>query len=230
VQSLVAYGRELGWSSIVLGTVPPIYWSTPDDALEFVLRDAGFVCTPQLMFYVPLKGAGDSPDVLQVVPSAKRWEFRKALQQGLEIRAAQTPDEIAQFYEVLRINKAAHGAQPVHSLEELLWLKTQFSERLRILCAIKEGKTVAGICRVAVTPRVSYTQYVADRPDSRGLEATRFVLFHALQELVQTGVEILDLGPSVQLPIVRRGGVVFKESVGGFGCERREWTLGLSHL
>jgi hypothetical protein len=228
VQSLVAYGRESGWSSIVLGTVPPLYWRTPDDALEFVLRDAGFVSTPQLMFYVPLKQAGSEADLLQLVPSAKRWEFRKSLQQGLEIRAAETPDQIAQFYEVLRINKAAHGTQPVHSLDELRGLRQRFPDRIRILCAIKEGETLAGIYRVAATPRVSYTQYIADRPDSRDVQATRFVLFHTLQELVQAGVEFLDLGPSVQLPIVRRGGVVFKESVGGFGCERREWILGLS--
>jgi hypothetical protein len=228
VQSLVAYGRESGWSSAILGTVPPLYWRTPDDALEFVLRDAGFFSTPQLMFYVPLKQAGAASDPLQLIPSAKRWEFRKSLQQGLEIRPAETPKQIAEFYEVLKINKAAHGTQPVHSLEEMLALKARFPERIRILCAIKDGQTVAGIYRVAATPRVSYTQYIADRPDSRDLQATRFVLFHTLQELVQIGVEFLDLGPSVQLPIVRRGGVVFKESVGGFGCERREWILVLS--
>ncbi len=228
VQSLVTYGRESGWKSIELGTVPSIYWRTPDDSLEFALRDAGFVATPQLMYYVPLKGLASADDVLQMVPSAKRWEFRKSLQQGLEIRAAETPEQVAQFYEVLRINKAAHGAQPAHSVEELVDLTTRFPGRIRILCALKEGQTVAGIYRVAATPRVSYTQYIADHPDSRGLEATRFVLFHVLQELVQAGVEILDLGPSVQLPIVRRGGVVFKESVGGFGCERRHWVCRLS--
>ena len=228
VQALLAYGRELGWRSISLGTVPSIYWRSPDDSLEFVLRDSGFVSTPQLMFYVPLGPAGLAPDVLQLVPSSKRWEFRKSLVQGLEIRAAATPDQIGQFYEVLRINKAAHGAEPVHSLDEMLGLTARFPERIRILCALKEGETIAGICRVAATPRVSYTQYIADRPDFRGIEATRFVLFHTLQELVQSGAEFLDLGPSVQLPVVRRGGVVFKESVGGFGCERRHWTLSIA--
>ena len=58
VQTLIAYGRDAGWKSIALGTVPPIYWAAPDDSLEFALRDAGFVPTPQLMFYVPLRGVG----------------------------------------------------------------------------------------------------------------------------------------------------------------------------
>jgi hypothetical protein len=225
VQALVAYGREAGWKSIVLGTVPSIYWPAPDDSLEFALHDAGFISTPQLMFYVPLRGVEPSADVLELCTSSARRELRKSLQQGLEIRAAETPAEIASFYDVLTLNKAAHGAQPVHSLEELVWLKQHFPQQIRMLCAFKEGSTVAGICRVAATPRVAYTQYIADRPDARGLEATRFVLIHLLRELIQSGFEVLDLGPSVQLPAVRRGGAIFKESIGGIGCERRQWTL-----
>jgi Acetyltransferase (GNAT) domain len=228
VQALVEHGRQAKWKSIVLGTVPSIYWQTPDDSLEFVLRDTGFVSTPQLMFYVPLRGAGAAADVLQLCPPSARREFRKALEQGMEIRPAETPEEIASFYEVLTLNKTAHAARPVHSLDELVWLKTRFPDRIRMLCALKDGAVVAGIYRVAATPRVSYTQYIADRPDTRSLEATRFVVFHALRELIESGFEILDLGPSVQLPVVRRGGAIFKESVGGIGCERRQWTLRLS--
>ena len=227
IQSFADYGREQGFAALTIGTVPRIYWRIPDDTLEFALRDAGFTCASQLMFYVPLHPAMSS-DMMQLIPASKRWDFRKALQQGLELKHAETAAEIAAFYEVLSLNKAAHGASPVHSLEEIRRLKETFHDRIRILCACKGDLTVAGVDCVAVTPRVSYTQYIADRPDSRGLEATRFVLLHLLQELVDGGVEILDLGPSVQLPIHRRGGALFKESVGGFGCERREWTLALS--
>ncbi len=227
VQTLIAYGRDAGWKSIALGTVPPIYWAAPDDSLEFALRDAGFVPTPQLMFYVPLRGVGPGSDVLELCPSTERRPFRKSLEQGLEIRPAETPAEIAAFYDVLTLNKVAHGAQPVHSLEELVWLRQHFPQQIRMQCALKGGAVVAGIYHVAATPRVAYTQYIADRPDARGLEATRFVLYHLLRELIDGGFEILDLGPSVQLPAVRRGGAIFKESIGGIGCERRQWTLRL---
>jgi len=227
IQALAAYVRDQGFVTVALGSVPRIYWSAPDDTLEFVLRNAGFTCTPQLMFYVPLLPGGSS-DITQLIPAAKRWDFRKSLQQGLELAQAETPAQIAAFYEVLSLNKAAHGAAPVHSLEEILRLKETFNDRIRILCALKEGVTVAGVYSVGVTPRVWYTQYIADRPEARGLESTRFVLLHLLQELSQGGIEFLDLGPSVQLPITRRGGAIFKESVGGFGCERCEWTLAVS--
>jgi hypothetical protein len=227
IQSLADYGREQGFAALTVGTVPRIYWPIPDDTLDFALRDAGFTCTPQLMFYVPLRLEGSS-DIMQLIPGGKRWDFRKALQQGLDFQRADGEADIAAFYDVLSLNKAAHGASAVHSLEEILRLKQMLGERVRIRCAVKDGVTVAGVYSVAATPRVSYTQYIADRPDCRGLEATRFVLLHLLQELVDGRVDCLDLGPSVQLPINRRGGALFKESVGGYGCERCEWTLALS--
>jgi hypothetical protein len=226
IQSLAAYGREQGFAAMTLGTVPRVYWRIPDDTLEFALRDAGFTCTPQLMFYVPLRLEG-STDIMQLIPGGKRADFRKAQQQGLDFRQADCEADVVAFYDVLCLNKAAHGATPVHSLEEILRLKQTLAERVRIGCAVKSGVTVAGVYSVAATPRVSYTQYIADRPDCRGLEATRFVLLHLLQELVDSRVDFLDLGPSVQLSVNRRGGALFKESVGGYGCERCEWTLAL---
>ena len=236
VAALAAYAEEAGFAAITLGTVPSIYWSAPDDTLEFALANAGFSSTPQLMYYVRLRPAVSSPatvspdiaassDITQLIPASKRADFRKALQQGLELKRAETADEVSAFYEVVRLNKAAHDATPVHSLEEIVRLKETLGDRLVILCAHKDGRVVAGVSCVAATPRVWYTQYIADRPDSRGVEATRFVLLGALKELIDRGAEMLDLGPSVQLPIQRRGGALFKESLGGIGCERREWTL-----
>jgi hypothetical protein len=226
IASLKLHASEEGFATIVMGTVPRIYWTLADDTLEFVLRDAGFRCAPQLMFYVPLSYVR-AEHILKSIPAAKRWGFRKSQRQGLEVTHAETSAQIEAFYLMLRTNKVAHGGTPVHSFEELLQLKATFAERIRILCALKGGMTVAGVYCIRVTPRVWYTQYIADRPDCRGLESTRFVLFHLLQELVEEGADLLDLGPSVQLPINRLGGAVFKESAGGLGCERREWTLNL---
>lgn len=227
VRAFLEYARDLGLSAIVFGTVPSIYWREPDDTLEFVLRDAGFTCTPQLMFYVPLQG-GHGGDVMNLIPGDKRYDFRKSLQQGLELKRAETAEEIAEFYEVLSLSKAAHEAKPTHTRAELLWLKEKLGERLRILCAAKCGMIVAGVQSVEATPSAWYTQYIADRPEFRGREATRFALLHTLQSLMNAGVRFLDLGPSVQLPINRWGGASFKQSAGGLGCERREWTLVLS--
>lgn len=222
VASLIDYARELGVHAVSLGAVPSIYWRAHDDRLEFALQSAGFECTGQLMFYVDLRQLPES-DIMLGFPGPERAGLRKALRQGLTFEVADTPRRMADFYDVLCANKALHNAAPVHSLDEILSLKERLGPRLGIYTASLENKLVAGVYCVRVTDDVCYTQYIADAPEFRRLDATRFLLCELMRALRADGVSRLDLGPSLRLPIGEMSGARFKESFGAIGCERRQW-------
>jgi Acetyltransferase (GNAT) domain len=226
IRSLVNYATEQDLSRIVLGTVPSIYWRQLDHTLTFALRDVGFRGTQQLQHYVDLQ-ALVWPNVIESIPGKRRYSIRKALKQGLQLKVAESKEEIAAFYELLLLSKAAHGAKPVHSLDEIFDLQRRLGQRLRIFTAHKDGRVVAGVYCVTANSQVCYTQYILDNPQDRAYDATRFILFQMLIILRQEGFRFLDLGPSVRLPIRQSSLALFKESLGAVGCERREWTLWL---
>jgi len=224
VQSLLSYCHDQGFQGVTHGSVPSIYWTHSDDTLEFCLRDAGFTCVPCLEHHVDLRRLNSS-DVLESIPGKERSTFRKSLRQGLDFALAKTPDEISDFYAILLVNKSAHGAKPVHSLEELLSLHNRLGDALQIFCARKNGRILAGVYCVTANSKACYTQYIVDDPQYRACEATRFVLLKSLEWLCQTTISYLDLGPSVELPIDKISLAVFKESLGSVGVERRQWSL-----
>ena len=227
VRSLVTYALEQQLDGIVLSTVPSIYWCQPDDTLTFALRDVGFRDTQQLGHYIDLQGLS-WPDVIESIPGKRRYSFRKALKQGLELKVAKSELEISDFYEILLLNKAAHGAKPVHSLAEIVDLQQRMGERLRIFTAHKDGRIVAGVYCISATTQVCYTQYIVDNPQDRAYDATRFILFQMLTVLREDGFRYLDLGPSVLLPVKNTHLALFKESLGAVGCKRYEWMLAFS--
>jgi hypothetical protein len=160
-------------------------------------------------------------------PGKERGSFRKAYKQGLVFGLAETPDELGAFYTLLLASKALHNALPVHTLDEIVGLKARLGRRLNVFTASLHGRVVAGVYCVQVTRDVCYTQYIADAPGYRQLDATRFLLCEIIKTLRAEGVARLDLGPSVRLPVVGLGGARFKESFGAVGCERRKWQLRL---
>jgi len=227
VDALVDHARGAGLGAIELALAPAFWVERPDDALEFALRVRGFASSAELGHCVDLPRP-DGRDIIAALPAAGRRRARRALAAGLELASATSPGELREFHAMLCANKELHDARPAHTGEEIIELCERLGERLQVWIALERGVIVAGVYAIAVNAHVVYTQYIADLPARRELDATRFVLLSLIARLRRGPVRYLDLGSSVVPPAEKLSLARFKESLGAFAYERRRWRLVLA--
>jgi hypothetical protein len=133
------------------------------------------------------------------------------------------------LWPVLQENLARkHGAQPVHSLDELKALIRLFPESIVVRCAAIEGKVVAGVVFFN-SHNVWHAQYIASSEAGYDASALDAVFNAAIQEAADAGDRYFDFGTSNE-----RGGTLlndglyrFKQEFGGGGVAYEFYELNL---
>ena len=91
-----------------------------------------------------------------------------ALHQGVEIRESQ---DCSEFWPLLEANlKARYDARPVHSLAEIVLLKSRFPQQIRLFVACKEGRVIGGTL-LYICARTVKTQYISANEEGRRVGA-----------------------------------------------------------
>lgn len=103
-----------------------------------------------------------------------RWErvrrrgVSRAQKAGVVVERS---DDYAAFWEVLSQNlQTKYGVKPVHTLQEITLLHSQFPENILLYQAVKDGVVVGGVV-LYVTPQVVHAQYSSATPEGKKLGA-----------------------------------------------------------
>lgn len=185
---LKGYFVEQKFDALRYKVVPYIYHRAPasDDLYALFVHDA-------MRYRCDLSCALDFANRREASSRRKR-SLKKALKSGVQV------DEGTHFAEdlwrVLEENLASkYEARPVHSLEEITHLQSLFSERIKFVVAVLDGKVVAGIV-LFLTETVAHAQYITSSPVGYETSALDAVFNHCIEAAANDGKRYFDFGTS----------------------------------
>lgn len=153
VHSVLKFLNENGVSSLQMKQLPTIYHESPSDEMEYL----SFILNAKLI----------RRDSLSVINLETDFEFSSSRAEGikrgndfgLEFREEQ---DFTSFWNQILIPNLAHKhqAKPVHSLEEIMLLKSKFPNNIRQFNIYKEGEIIAGTT-VFESDFVAHLQYIS---------------------------------------------------------------------
>lgn len=181
------YLRQEGIGHVVYRPTPHIYHRLPAEEDLYALTQ---VCHARLT----------ARDISSAIIREPRLPFTESRRSGLRKATAAgmivgESSDYEGFWKILTDNLLQrHRTRPVHSIEEILLLKSRFPDNIRLFTAELNGKTVGGTV-VYETSQVVHTQYIAASEEGKRLGALD-LLFDHLVHNVHADAACIDFGKS----------------------------------
>ena len=173
--TIAGYLSSQGVSRVIYKALPWIYTAIPSDEPLYALTE---MCHAKLI----------SRDIASVVNLDCHVPFselrfrgkKKAVRHDIHIDFS---DDFTAFWDILTDNlRTKYGAKPVHTLDEILLLKSRFPENI-LLCAAFEGTTMVAGTVLYLTTRVAKTQYISASPRGKEVCALDLLFINLLSSL-----------------------------------------------
>ncbi|HLO73467.1 MAG TPA: hypothetical protein VK164_05985 [Flavobacterium sp.] len=186
--------------------LPSIYTNFPADEMEYL----SFILNAKLV-------RRDSLSVLDLKTDYSFSKDRKqAINRGIKnnLKVKEETDFKTFWNEILIPNlEQKYNAKPVHSLEEINFLKSKFPNNIRQFNVYKDEVIVAGTT-MFVYDKVAKPQYISGTSDKNGLGSLDFLYEFLICEFKEK--EYFDFGPSSEEngKKIKEGILFWKESFG----------------
>lgn len=212
-KAILLFLNAEGIKQLDIRVIPTFYNSMPADELEYFLFKAGAKLIKR--------------DVLMVIDYTHKLRFQKNRREGINkaVRNGLTvkiDDNYEVFWnEILIPNlERKHQIKPVHSLDEILLLKSLFPDNIKQVNVYnKEGKIVAGTT-VFLTKTTIHPQYVSGNSDKNFYGSLDLAYDFIINELA-TDKRYFDFNISSEEngSVINKGLIFWKET-----CGARTWT------
>lgn len=174
-KAILQHYKKLDCSSIQIKELPSIYATIPNDEMKYLL----FV----------LKATLIKRDTLSVINLKDRLKISKdriagnkrALNYKLRIKEVQDFD---QFWNQILIPNLLqkYSVQPVHSLEEIRFLKRKFPKKIRQFNVYKDDSIVAGTT-IFETKHVAHSQYISANIEKNNIGSLDYLHLHLIEKV-----------------------------------------------
>lgn len=122
----------------------------------------------------------------------RKWIVKKSSSSGI---VYQESNNVSAFWSNLtEVLRSGHGAKPVHSCDEIVALKKEFPENIKVFSASLNGEQIAGAV-IFVTDTVAHTQYLYNTVAGREVGALDGLVDY-LVKTVFVDKEFFDFGIS----------------------------------
>lgn len=208
MHTLLIFLNENNISSLQLKQLPAIYHESPSDEMEYL----SFILNAKLV----------RRDSLSVINLETDFEFSSSRAEGIKrgrdlgLQCKEEYDFTSFWNEILIPNLAQkHQTKPVHSLEEITFLKSKFPNNIRQFNVYKEGKIIAGTT-IFESDFVAHSQYIS-ADDSKNITGSLDFLHNHLITSTFRNKKYFDFGISNenQGKNINQGLLFWKE---GFGA------------
>lgn len=143
--------KETGFEKFIIKQIPWTYTSVINDDFIYCMQ----LANARILKF----------DVLPHINIANRLEYqerrkrsiKKALKNNFTI---QENEKLFNYWELLKIMLSTYNATPVHSLEEITYLKEKFPDNIRLFEVYEGNNLLAGIL-IFETAQVARAQYIA---------------------------------------------------------------------
>lgn len=164
----------LGITSLFIKEIPDIFHLLPSQEQSY----AFFLAQAELLRCDALSVV-DRKNPLPL-PSRRMASVRKAI--SMDVHLAESED-FEGFWNQLLIPhmSARYQKKPVHTLEEILLLKSRFPQKIRLFTALSDGRIVAG-CVIYETETTAHMQYISSEEGQKGQSAMDFLRYQLIME------------------------------------------------
>lgn len=183
---IISYCKSMGIYEIIYKPSPYIYHSAPSQEDLYALFKFGAEKTDSkissVIYQTNRLGFRES----------RNGGIRKSKQNKIVIKESESYDS---FWEILNKNLwEKYATKPVHTLNEILLLKTRFPENIKLYTAEINNEIIAGVL-LYLNPGCVHVQYISSNTDGRKMGALD-LLFDDLLNSIYTTVPVFDFGTS----------------------------------
>ena len=199
--------------------LPFIYSSLPSDEMDYLLFK-----TQAVLDRTDITSVIQLNNKLEIKSSNRKRGLKRALNHQLYIR--ETNDFEAYWNKILIPNlKKRHNAVPVHTLEEITYLKKKFPNNIRQFNVYKGNEIVAG-ATIFETEQVARVQYISANENKQKLGSLD-ILFDTLINENYKHKKYFDFGISNENhgENINEGLLSWKESFGARTISHKFYTL-----
>lgn len=201
--------KNIGIIEIIYKPVPLIYHCIPaqEDIYAIFLNKAEKIgCNISSTIFQNSK--------LRFIESRKSG-IRKSIREGVQIFES---NDLSAFWGILERNLVnKFNTKPVHSLQEMAFLKNRFPENIKLYIAEHKGRLVAGTL-MYLMKNVIHIQYISANEKGKEIGALDLLFDRLINEIYQS-IPIFDFGQSTeQMGNYLNENLIFqKEGFGGRG-------------
>lgn len=201
----IEYLQKSGFTNLLYKPVPYIYHTAPSEEDRYALH----LCRAEWHLSSPTT----------VVARSGRLEYQNRRMRGVKKAIKNNvvvleSEDFATFWKIVELNLAGiHDSKPVHSADEMLFLKSRCPSNIRLFGAFEGDSMLAGVV-VYESTRVAHLQYIASAARGRDIGALDLLLHTLLTEVFEDK-PYFDFGTSSEGRAVNSGLIEQKE---GFGA------------
>ncbi len=204
------YKDRLSAQSLIYKPLPYIYAVVPAEEDLYALFRLGASLKGRSISTV-VEGGAALP-----LSKLRRRGVALARKSGLKVVFSSSEDVYADFWDVLsEVLFERHSCRPVHSLEEILLLRSRFPDNIKLYVAYRDAELLAGVV-VYETSRVAHFQYIASSSEGRSVGALDMLISYLIDE-VYCDKSFVDFGISTEQGgrLLNEGLLSQKEGFGG---------------
>lgn len=185
---LLEYLKEKNIIKLVYKVIPHIYHIQPaEEDLYALFRKKAMVTSRAISSTI-------CSDAKLSYSQLRKRKIKQAVKEKVLVTEL---SEFEGFWSILEENlRTRYKTQPVHSLYEINLLKSRFPSEIRLFCALKDDKILAG-CLVFVTDKVAHIQYISASEDGKRIGALD-IIFDKLINEVFPDKKYFDFGISTE--------------------------------
>lgn len=202
--------RREGFSRFVYKAIPHIYHKSPaEEDLYALFRNKAVLSERYISSAISI------PETIMYSRTRKNG-LKKASKNGLKVIQSQ---DFSSFWKVLELNLGAkYGKRPVHTLEEIAYLKSKFPDEIQLYTVLdRQGNILAGTVAF-LTDTVVHLQYTAGTEEGKECGAIDFLIDCMITE-VSADKNYFDYGHSNEQQgwFLNEGLIYQKEGFGARG-------------
>lgn len=156
-------------------------------------------CEDDLFFLFHAKAELVTRNINPLITSSERIPYqerrsralKKAVKMGVQVLES---DALEEYWNIIIELLEGYGSKPVHSLQEIAWLKERFPHELRLFAAFIDQHMVGGIL-VFESETVAKLQYIAASPEGKATGAIDVLMDHLIKN-VYLNKRFIDFGTS----------------------------------
>lgn len=184
--AMIDFLKKENFEKLVYKCIPHIYHSLPaeEDRYALFLNEARLVRRDVSSTIFLSKGARYS--------KGRKWSINKAKKEEISVEPLDSFDE---YWSLLEgVLSSQHKAAPVHTRDEISFLKTKFPDNIKVYVARLSGEVIAGAV-IYENDDIVHTQYLANSDIGREMGALDLVIDHLITS-VYSAKQFFDFGIS----------------------------------
>lgn len=192
IQTFNTYLVKNGFSKAVLRCVPFLYNINPDQEGDYALLQCGYKnVRSSITNIVDLREFDFTK-----IPNARKRAIKNASVEINMVESPVTKESFLEFYQLLEKDRALKNVKPTHTIDELIWLKNNFSKNIVLMNAKIDNRIIALCVLFIINKNIVLNFYLAADKEYQKNNVSEYILYKSIEWSKQNNYTYYDIGTS----------------------------------